>query len=288
MEGHQDLVTMTHMTPDGKTGISASLDGSVRIWDLTTGEQVRVIENAHIGGVFSAIISPDGKLAFTGSVTDGTYPDSDGLKVWDLETGEMLQHYFYGGNSTKIILSPDGKTVYSGDFGLIKMDLQSGEFSPVQSEIDTCCVGFAFSSDGKTCYSATNTDTVLRSWDLETGKIIQEFGIHGGSRTRVELSSDDQVLMSSGAFGDLYLWEPHTGELLRKWSSGEVQLDIDMTEDGKIAISPGPNNSVVTWNLDLPLEINDVQAWIEQNRVVRDLSCEERLTYSIEPLCETE
>jgi WD40 repeat protein len=154
------------------------------------------------------------------------------------------------------------------------------------AEVFTCCVGFDISSDGKTCYSASNNDTVLRSWDIETGKIIQEYGAHGGNRTRVELSGDDQVLFSSAIFGSLYLWEIQTGELLRTWNVGGVNFNIDMTDDGSLAITHGPNNSVVIQNLALPLEIDQVKAWIEENRVVRDLTCEERLTYSIEPLCD--
>ncbi len=102
----------------------------------------------------------------------------------------------------------------------------------------------------------------------------------------MELSGDDQVLFSSAIFGSLYLWEIQTGELLRTWNVGGVNFNIDMTDDGSLAITHGPNNSVVIQNLALPLEIDQVKAWIEENRVVRDLTCEERLTYSIEPLCD--
>jgi hypothetical protein len=38
--------------------------------------------------------------------------------------------------------------------------------------------------------------------------------------------------------------------------------------------------------LDLPIEIEDIKDWIAENRYVRELSCEERLRYSIEPLCD--
>jgi WD40 repeat protein len=287
LEGHQDLVTMTDMTPDGKLGISGSLDGTVRVWDLEKGEEILVIENAHTGGVFSAVISSDGNLALSGSVPASTYPDSDGTKLWDLKTGEMLYHYNdQKQNTVKLRFNPDGVTGYAGLDSLSLLDFETGEFTPYPSDINTCCVGFDISSDGKTCYSADNSDTVLRSWDIETGKIIQEYGAHGGNRTRVELSADDQVLLSSGVFGDLYLWEVDTGELLRTWNLGGLFLDIDMTDDGKIAISPGPNNYAVIQNLALPVNLDDVRTWIQENRVVRELTCEERLTYSIEPLCE--
>lgn len=287
LEGHQDLVTMTQMTPDGKLGVSSSVDGSVRVWDLETGVELKVIENAHAGGVFSVSISPDGKKILTGSMTAETYPDSDGIKLWDLETGELLHYYNeYNQNNHELIFNPDGITAYAEHVELVQLDLQTGEMTTFPAEVFTCCVGFDISSDGKTCYSASNNDTVLRSWDIETGKIIQEYGAHGGNRTRVELSGDDQVLFSSAIFGSLYLWEIQTGELLRTWNVGGVNFNIDMTDDGSLAITHGPNNSVVIQNLALPLEIDQVKAWIEENRVVRDLTCEERLTYSIEPLCD--
>ncbi len=287
LEGHQDLVTMTHMTPDGNLGISSSLDGTVRVWDLEKGVAIRVIENVHTGGVFSAVISPDGKKALTGSVTTDAYPDSDGIKLWNLQTGELLQYYNdLNQNNTQLMFNPDGISAYGDLEKLFLLDLQTGEATNYPAEILTCCVGFDISSDGKTCYSASNNDTVLRSWDIETGKIIQEYGAHGGNRTRVELSADDQVLFSSGVFGDLYLWEVQTGDLLRTWNVGGINLDIDMTDDGTLGISQGPNYSVVIQNLALPLEIDNVLSWIAENRVTRDLTCEERLTYSIEPLCE--
>jgi len=289
LEGHQDLVTMTHMTPDGKLGISGSLDGTVRVWDLEKGVAIRVIENAHTGGVFTAVISSDGKKALTGSITGGTFPDSDGIKLWDLETGEMLHYYNdQDNNNVKLIFNPDGLSAYGELVELVLLDFQTGQFTPISAEVQTCCVGFDISSDGKTIYSVHNNDTILRSWDIASGKIIQVYGAHGGNRTRVELSADDQVLFSSGLFGDLYLWEVQTGELLRTWNVGALNIDIGITDDGKLAITAGPNSTVVIQNLDLPLEINEVKSWVEENRLVRELTCKERATYSIEPLCEGE
>jgi WD40 repeat protein len=286
MEGHTDLVTMTHMTPDGKRGISASVDSSARVWNLETGELLWAFEDIH-PGVWSAAISPDGKTALTTGISD----TDASLKYWDLDKGDLIQIIDYpevADSATKIIFAPDGETAYAGTDDLSLLDLLTGNVSIFPQEKTNCCVGFDISSDQKTCYGVENSDTILRSWDIESGKIIKEFGAHGGNRTRVELSSNDQVLLSSGVFGELYLWDVDTTELIRMWNVGGVNLDIDMTDDGSLAISQGPNNSIVLHNLSLPLEVDEVRTWVEQNRVVRDLSCEERLIYSIEPLCETE
>ena len=137
-----------------------------------------------------------------------------------------------------------------------------------------------------TAWIDDNKDTIVRSLDLETKQIVQEFGPHGGVRTRVELSSDDQVLLSSGLNGNLYLWDVETGEAIREFNANFLVVNIGMDAGGTIGISPGPNYSAILWNLDLPSEVQELREWVAENHYVRDLSCEKRLTYSIEPGCE--
>jgi WD40 repeat protein/DNA-binding SARP family transcriptional activator len=284
LEGHTDLVTYTDMTPDGKRGITASVDSSARVWDLEKGELIWAFEDIH-PGVWSAVISPDGSTALTTGISD----TDASLKYWNLETGELIreiEHPNEADSATKLMFTGDGLTAYGGMDHLTKVDLTSGETTVYPQEESLCCVGFALSSDYKTCYGLENADGTLRSWDIESGKIIHEFGYHEGNRSRVEISADDTVLMSSVSSGKLYLWDPDTGEMIRTWTIGGFNIDIDMTADGKLAVTQGPNYSLVLHNLDLPIEVDEVKAWIEENRVVRELTCEERLTYSIEPLCD--
>ena len=53
-----------------------------------------------------------------------------------------------------------------------------------------------------------------------------------------------------------------------------------------IRVTVGTQTSTILWNLNLPVEPNEVIAWIAANRYTRELTCEERATYSIEPLCD--
>ena len=53
-----------------------------------------------------------------------------------------------------------------------------------------------------------------------------------------------------------------------------------------MAITPGGGGTAILWDLSLPVDMDEVCAWIEANRYVRELTCEERETYRIEPLCE--
>jgi WD40 repeat protein len=85
----------------------------------------------------------------------------------------------------------------------------------------------------------------------------------------------------------LSLWDLETGQEIRRFSGdGLCCLDIDMSPDGSMAITPAGSGTAILWDLSLPAEMDEVRDWIDDNRYVRELSCEERDLYLIEPLCE--
>jgi WD40 repeat protein len=123
--------------------------------------------------------------------------------------------------------------------------------------------------------------------DLEKNLVNREIGqAHGGMRTRLAITPDGKRLFSS-AFNDiLYLWDLESGGELYRFYNFEMNMEIDVSPDGMLGLSSGANNTAILWNLDLPIELDEVRAWIAKNRYVRELTCEERATYSIAPLCE--
>ncbi|MEM8611212.1 MAG: hypothetical protein AAGF93_04270, partial [Cyanobacteria bacterium P01_H01_bin.105] len=79
LEGHQNWVLSAVFSQDEQRVLTASYDGTARVWDLTTGE-AQVLEG-HQSGVISAVFSQDEQRVLTASY-DGT------ARVWDLTTGE--------------------------------------------------------------------------------------------------------------------------------------------------------------------------------------------------------
>ena len=62
----QSSVYAVAVSPDGKQIVSGSHDRLVRIWDASTGNELKVLKG-HTGNVNSVAFSPDGKKIVSGS-----------------------------------------------------------------------------------------------------------------------------------------------------------------------------------------------------------------------------
>lgn len=104
--------------------------------------------------------------------------------------------------------------------------------------------------------------------------------------SRPVVSPDGKLLLTSGMNGILRLWDLESGELVREfgYTGPEVVFDIALIPDGHTAISGSIDQVITQWAIVNP-SLDELLDWIEANRYVRQLSCEERVRYRIEPLC---
>lgn len=83
--GHSEIVSDVCVLPGGDRAVSGSNDKKILLWDLTTGQCKRTIEdNAGRGVLCLALVSPD-------TVVSGGKDKL--LKLWSLKTGELISTY---------------------------------------------------------------------------------------------------------------------------------------------------------------------------------------------------
>ncbi|MCI0461972.1 MAG: protein kinase, partial [Gemmataceae bacterium] len=84
---HAEAVTCVAFHPDGSKVLTASLDGTARVWDTNTGEPATPQALVHDGPVGFAAFSPDGRRIVTGG-------DDNTVRLWDAQSGKLLREPF--------------------------------------------------------------------------------------------------------------------------------------------------------------------------------------------------
>lgn len=100
-------VTSLTFTPDGKSVLATSLDGTLRRWGPSDGKEKQRV-TAHKGGVYGGALSADGKR-FATAGGDGS------ARLWDAVTLKELRAFQgHRGEVVAVALTPDGKMLATG------------------------------------------------------------------------------------------------------------------------------------------------------------------------------
>lgn len=297
-EGPEGLAGFLAFVPDGRRALIGTSDfmydrfaNSLALWDFEADAMIHRFEG-HKYHLRAVAISSDGTMALSGSQQGGsTWGGEEGggdLILWNLETGEEIRRFNTDKDITSIAFSTDGRhalTVSAFHNNAVLWDVATGKLIRRFELGGSGGFGVVFSPDETSALFATGGDGLVLV-DIQTGKILRTFVGHDAWAWSVDISPDGRYVISGDGDGVVILWDFETGKELRRFTGHTSAVPyVAFSPDGQSAFSSSFDNTVIQWQVT-KWPLDRLLEWIEDNRYVRDFTCDERAQYRIEPLCE--
>jgi WD40 repeat protein len=268
--GHTGPVWSVAISPDGKRIVSGSQDGTARVWDAATGQEV-VRFNGHTLCVYAVAVSPDGSRVLSGSGWPGDGTPSSAkqwrLCLWDLATGKELQRLEGPVDVvTSVAFSADGRRALIGKYSgeIILWDVAAWrEIKRLATTPRLWCA--QFSPDGRQAVAGSGHGIdegvehpgSLSLFDLSSGSEPTHFAGHRQGVWRAVFSPTGQQIATAGGDGMIRLWNAGTGALVHEFDLSDVSTSIAYAPSGRRLLTGnyGTGTTVRLWNLETMREM---------------------------------
>jgi len=255
--GHvHSAVKSIAFSPDGKFLVSAADDRTIRLWDVSTGKEIRVFVG-HTLAVNYVSFAPDGKSIASAS-SDGT------VRVWEVATGRELLKMVHGDPVKALAFSPDGQLLAAAcefasqeckNAGIELWNARTAEPVRQISEPDKSVESLAFSPDGHLLASA-GYQSPTRLWEVSSGKELRHFEIQNPTHPPYVSFSPDGAMLSIGDWSSIHLLEVSTFRELRSLDRPKG-LQVVFSPEGRMLAASGADPLLVVW---------DTRTWVRRRQ----------------------
>lgn len=229
--GHESGVSAGGFTPDGKWALSASSDGTLRVWAPRTGASKHVFRLGDDGAGLTSLATDggsDGKLVMVGAEDGVAYVCHVGTK----KVVATLRHFE----------APIGQ--------------EGGEEMEFPMSVEA--VGFAAPIVNSNWCATGGVDGVLKIWDLTNGHCRQvcsyteEASSNGGGITRLKWHQSLPLVYTASSDGIVRIWDARNGTVVAALTGHSDMInDMDVQIVGEKAV-------VVTGSDDKTVRIFEV------------------------------
>ncbi|MBD0268094.1 MAG: serine/threonine protein kinase [Cyanobacteria bacterium Co-bin8] len=243
LTGHSSWVTAVDFNPKTPTLVSGSLDDTLKIWNLQSGQVFYSLEG-HARGVNEVKVSAGGQvLASCG--------DDDVVKVWNLAEGALL--YVLKGHLrdvTSIAIGAKGFLLASGseDMTIKLWKLDKGSLLKTLTGSSGMVKTVAMTSDEGTLVSG-GLDNKVRVWEVGTARQVRVLSGHMNTVNQVAISRDNRLLASASKDRTIRLWSLRSGSLIHTLSDHTQEVNgVAIAADNRTLVSGSSDGTLKVWD----------------------------------------
>ena len=273
--GHTSEIWRCAFSPDGALLASASLDGTVKLWDTRARPK-----NEPFAGLRG--LPRSGTLSFSGKKAG--YAIQDRVEVWDMESGKLWREFDLKGDYLtgpgahfleSCALSPDGERVAAvTSDGTAKIWRLSDAGEDAVLRVKRWLTSCSFSSDGRCLFLGDGAGNLLK-WDVQNGAATPVFSLGHltGGVARFTVAPDETMLASIHRDGTLRLLiraeNKEAVNLCPADKRGRQAVCCAISPDSKLLLAGYDDGKVRVWDIASRCELVSRKA---HGEVVRAIS----------------
>lgn len=253
-KGHELAVVTVAISPDSNYVATGSKDKSAKLWEMSTGREVRSFLG-HEGTVTSLAFTSDGNTLISGS-------NDKSIRLWEVATGKEIYSIRTDDIVTDLAVDPHlnffvvagyGNSGY-GDSITIYDFKSKNNIKKIVASADKGLgsgVDVAVSPDGK-LLAVGEDNRSINLYSTNTWKLLKTFqspeGWCGGCGTRVVFSPDNKSLYAASHHGSVRKYDLASFTLIKTYEEKTDDLEgLAISSDGN-RLARATEKDIIIWN----------------------------------------
>lgn len=251
LTGHGGGVNTVAFTPFNHYAVSGSVDRTIRVWDLKTGQTVQTLNNSH--AVNSITLSPDGNKIY------GTGPSyKPSVKIWQRETGQLKRVISDFETVVRAMdVTPDSEILAAAMLrGVVELwDTKTGDRLKTLKGHTDYVTAVSFAPGGETLVTGSaGRDRSIKVWDVVKGEakytITPEGNGHRDWVLDVDVASNGRFFVSASADKTIKIWDLGTGSLIRTLTGHSNWVrSVAISQNNDYIVSGSKDGLVKVWDV---------------------------------------